>query len=321
MYDIPNINVVDNSMTTFNNMDLNLLRVFDAIATERNLTLAGNRLHLSQPAVSYALGRLRMVFDDPLFIRTKDGMQPTPTALELSKSINRAVQAVQDALRYAEKFEPQTSVREFHASMTDVAEMVFLPSVCERMGKLAPATQLHIQQVAPGQIEEALRTGKLDFAIGNLPALNSIMKHELLFVDSYVCLTRKRAGLPKVKQLPLDTFLSLSHIRVKSVENSHNQIEQAFKNQGVYRNITLNIPHFSVLPRILQRSDLVVTLPLRIARLFNENNAFAMYELPVEMPHVDVEIYWHEDFENDNGGVWIRNLIIDQLREYGTQDK
>src|SRR5881392_3330441 len=113
MYPIPIISATDFDMATFNNMDLNLLRVFGAITDERSLTLAGKRLHLSQPAVSYALGRLRVIFDDPLFIRTREGMQPTPAAVELAKPIGRALQAVQDALRYAEQFDPATSSRVF----------------------------------------------------------------------------------------------------------------------------------------------------------------------------------------------------------------
>lgn len=304
-------------MTTFSNMDLNLLRVFDAIASERSLTQAGNRLHLSQPAVSYALGRLRLIFDDPLFIRTKEGMQPTPAAIELSKSISRALQAVQDALRYAEQFDPASSTRVFHASMTDVAEMVFLPFVCEKLNELAPNTRLHIEQTSPVAIEEALRTGRLDLAIGNLPALKPHTEHVVLFEETYVCVTRTRKELPKGRKLSLEAFLGMSHISVDSVESSHNQIEDAFRTLGISRKIALNIPHFSVLPRILERTDLVVTLPLRIARLFNENENLMIYTLPVEIPPVDVTLHWHKDFENDHGGRWLRELVIDLLRNYG----
>jgi DNA-binding transcriptional LysR family regulator len=306
-------------MATFNNMDLNLLRVFQAIADERSLTQAGNRLHLSQPAVSYALGRLRLIFDDPLFIRTKDGMQPTPTAVELSKPIGRALHAVQDALRYAERFEPLSSTRVFRGSMTDVAEMVFLPPVCEQLRELAPSTRLHVEQVASAQIEEALRTGRLDFAIGNLPALKPMTRYELLFRESYVCMTRRRAGLPEGEQLALDEFLAMSHVLVQSAESSHQQVEDSFRTLGIHRKIGLDIPHFSVLPRILARSDLAATLPLRIARMFQSegHGDFVVYQLPVDIPAVDVTLHWHADFDNDAGSAWLRQLIIDLLQEYG----
>lgn len=304
-------------MTTFNNIDLNLLRVFQAIADERSLTLAGDRLHLSQPAVSYALRRLRQIFDDPLFIRTKDGMQPTPSALELAKPISRALQAVQDALSYAEQFNPAVSTRMFRVSMTDAGEMFFLPPVCEHMHAHAPNARLHVSQVPSGAIEEALRTGQLDFAIGNLPALKASTSHTLLFEEHYVCLTRKRAQLPEGAQLDMDAFLALSHVMIQSAESSHHQLEDTFRSRGVHRKIALDIPHFSVLPRILARSDLAVTLPLRIARLFNEGGEFAMYELPLALPPAEVTLHWHPDFENDAGHRWLREVITDRVREYG----
>ncbi|MES2259371.1 MAG: LysR family transcriptional regulator [Pseudomonadota bacterium] len=304
-------------MTTLKNMDLNLLRVFQAVSDERSLTLAGNRLHLSQPAVSAALGRLRAIFDDPLFIRTRDGMQPTPAAVELAKPIGRALQAVQDALSYAEGFEPARSSRVFRVSMTDVAQMVFLPSICEQLRVLAPDVRLQVEPVAQEQIAEALRTGQLDFAIGNLPALKASTRHDLLFRESYCCLTRKRAGLPRRKELTLDEYLALSHVHVRSAESGHSQLEQSLLGLGIERHISLVISHFSILPLILGQSDLAATLPLRIAKLFNAAGQFQLYTLPVALPVVEVTMHWHEDFENDNGGRWLRQMVVDLLRSYG----
>jgi DNA-binding transcriptional LysR family regulator len=304
-------------MTTLKNMDLNLLRVFQAISDERSLTQAGNRLHLSQPAVSAALGRLRALFDDPLFIRTRDGMQPTPAAVELAKPIGRALQAVQDALSYAEGFEPASSGRVFRVSMTDVAEMVFLPPICDQLRVDAPRVRLHAEPVAQDQIAEALRTGQLDFAIGNLPALKAATRHALLFSESYCCLTRKRAGLPPHDELTRHDYLALSHVHVRSAESSHSQLEQSLLALGIERHIALVISHFSVLPLILAQSDLAATLPLRIARLFNAGGQFHVYQLPAALPAVEVTMHWHEDFEHDNGGRWLRQMVVDLLRRYG----
>lgn len=304
-------------MTTFNNVDLNLLRVFQAVSEERSLTLAGKRLHLSQPAVSYALNRLRELFGDPLFVRTRDGMQPTPAALELAKPIGRALQAVQEALRYAGGFEPAESGRVFRVSMTDVAEMVFLPSICEQLRQLAPHVQLKVEQVAQDDIVEALRTGRLDCAIGNLPAIRETTRHALLFSESYCCLTRRRSGLPQRPALQLDEFQALSHVQVRSAESSHSQVAQALLGLGVERRIALEIPHFSVLPLILAQSDLTATVPRRIARLFNAADQFSIYDLPVALPSVDIMLHWHEAFENDQGASWLRQLVLDLLQGYG----
>jgi DNA-binding transcriptional LysR family regulator len=306
-------------MTTINNMDLNLLRVFQAISDEQSLTLAGARLHLSQPAVSYALRRMRAIFNDPLFIRTKTGMQPTPSALELAKPISRALQAVQDALSYAEQFVPARSTRTFSMSMTDAAEMFFLPPLCEYMRAQAPLARIHVEQVPKAAIEEALRTGQLDFAIGNLPLLKPVTRHTRLFKESYVCVTRKRKGLPTRKGLNVEEFLALSHVQVQSAESSHHQLEDVFRENGIDRPIALDVPHFSVLPSILARSDLAVSLPLRIARLFNTAQQFSLYELPVKIPEVEVTLHWHQDFDGDAGNRWMRQAIVDILQEYGRQ--
>jgi DNA-binding transcriptional LysR family regulator len=300
---------MDSIVTTFSNMDLNLLRVFDAIVVERSLTKAGARLHLSQPAVSYALGRLRSIFDDPLFIRTKDGMQPTPAALELSKSVSRALQAVQDALRHAEKFEPETSTRIFHVAMSDVASMMYLPFVNQQLNQLAPYVRLHVEQVPALGVDEGLRTGRMDLAIGNLPALKASTQHALIFEEPYVCITRTRGGLPEGEYLSLEQFLTFSHIAVQSLECGRNHIEDAYSSLGISRKIALSIPNFSMLPSILARSDLAVTLPLRIARWFNEGHGLRMYALPVTLPSYALSLYWHQDFSNDQGGQWLRKIF------------
>lgn len=304
-------------MPTFNNVDLNLLRVFQAVLEERSLTLAGNRLHLSQPAVSHAVNRLRELFGDPLFVRTRDGMQPTPTAQELAKPVARALQAVQDALRFAGGFEPAASERTFRVSMTDVAEMVFLPAICEQLRVLAPRVLLKVEQVPQADIVEALRTGRLDLALGNLPGLKESTRHALLFSESYCCLTRVRAGLPEVETLSRDAFGALSHVQVRSAESSHSQVAQALLDKGVERHVALEIPHFSVLPRILLQSDLAATLPLRIAKLFNADGQFRIYGLPVELPAVDVTLHWHAEFEDDRASAWLRQLVLDLLQRYG----
>ena len=122
-------------MTSIDHVDLNLLRVFQAIVEERSLTKAGERLALSQPAVSYSLGRLRTLFDDTLFIRTRAGMQPTPVALELAEIVGRALDTVRQALRYAERFDPATSTRTFRLSLSDAGEMAFLPAICAALRK------------------------------------------------------------------------------------------------------------------------------------------------------------------------------------------
>ncbi|MGH8778418.1 LysR family transcriptional regulator [Paraburkholderia sp.] len=301
-------------MLDFNDVDLNLLRVFQAILEERSLTRAGQRLGLSQPAVSYSLGRLRALFDDPLFVRTTGSMLPTPTASQLATPVNRALASIREVLRHGNHFDPAASSREFHLSMSDLGELVFLPLLCERLQRSAPGVRMTAQQVPLADVEDKLRLGQLDFAIGNMPALKAATHHAVLFHEPYVCLTRKRPKLPK-GTLTRDAFLAMRHVQVESSESSHRNIEPSLQAAGLYRDIALRVPHFTVVPQIIQRTDWMVTVPQRVAKLFNERGDFAIYRIPADVPEVEVTVHWHETFDTDEGNRWFRALIIDTLRE------
>jgi DNA-binding transcriptional LysR family regulator len=296
-------------MTSIDHVDLNLLRVFNAIIEERSLTRAGHRLALSQPAISYSLSRLRTLFDDPLFIRTRVGMQPTPIALELATLIGQALDTVREALRYAERFDPAVSTRTFRVSLSDAGELAYLPPICEALYRLAPRVRLRIDPLPVERIEEALRTSRLDFAIGNLPALTARTRHQLLFDETYVCMTRKRRGLPRGPAISLAEFIGAMHVRIQSVEHSHHALEDAFRSQGVGRNTALELPHFVAVPSVLGVTDYFATLPRRLTQIFNREGRFKVYELPVQLPGASVTMHWHDSFDGDEGNIWLRELM------------
>ncbi|AXE98309.1 LysR family transcriptional regulator [Paraburkholderia hospita] len=303
-------------MTSIDHVDLNLLRVFQAIVDERSLTKAGERLALSQPAISYSLARLRTLFDDPLFIRTRSGMQPTPIALELASIVGRALDTVREALRYAESFDPATSTRTFRLSLSDAGEMAYLPAICEALHERAPRVKLSVEPLPVEEIEDALRSSRLDFAIGNLPMLMARTRHQLLFEETYVCMTRKRRGLPAGSALSLEHFLQASHVQVRSVEHSHHALDDALRAQGVGRNIVLQLPHFVALPGVLAVTDLFATLPQRLAGILNGNDAFRIYTLPVSIPQATVTMHWHEHFHEDEGIAWMRDLMAEMVKRF-----
>ncbi|WP_322101542.1 LysR family transcriptional regulator [Paraburkholderia sp. J41] len=300
-------------MTSIDHIDLNLLRVFQAIVEERSLTKAGERLALSQPAVSYSLARLRTLFDDTLFVRTRAGMQPTPVALELAEIVGRALDSVREALRYAERFDPATSTRTFRLSLSDAGEMAYLPALCAALREVAPRVKLQVEPLPVEQIEEALRSSRLDFAVGNLPALLPRTRHMLLFEEDYVCMTRKRERLPRGSALTLEQFVAAAHVQVRSFEHSHHAVDDALRAQGVGRNIALALPHFVAVPGVLAATDLMATLPERLAHILNRSGTFRIYALPVHLPKAPVTMHWHEHFDEDEGIVWLRGLMADLL--------
>ncbi len=303
-------------MPSLDHVDLNLLRVFQAIVEERSLTRAGERLALSQPAISYSLSRLRALFDDPLFIRTRAGMQPTPIALELASIVGRALDTVREALRYAESFDPALSTRTFRLSLSDAGEMAYLPPICEALHQQAPRVKVCVEPMPVAEIEDALRSSRLDFAIGNLPELMSRTRHQVLFEENYVCMTRRRRGLPRGETLSLAQFTDAQHVEIKSVEHSHHALDDALRAQGVGRNIALELPHFVALPGVLAVTDLYATLPRRLAHIFNREARFQIYALPVPMPVAAVTMHWHEHFHEDEGIAWMRELITGIMRRF-----
>lgn len=295
-------------------IDLNLLRVFHAIVEEGSLTLAGNRLGLSQPAVSYALGRLRTMYNDPLFVRSGNTMQPTSTALELLDPVRRLMSSAQEALRHAERFIPAQSTRTFHIAMSDMGEVVFLPPICEKLCEVAPGVHLEVMQLPVEQIEDALRNGRLDVAIGNLPTLKPVTRFEPLFHEAYVCMTARRDDASGGK-LTMQEYLNLLHVSVVSKEHSHRMIEDFLRQKKIYRKIALQLPHFSAVPEILLRTGWAVTLPRRAAQYFNSAGEFSIFELPSAIPEVEVTLHWHDDFEESDANSWLRTLLIELLAE------
>jgi DNA-binding transcriptional LysR family regulator len=321
--------IISTVMTSIDHIDLNLLRVFHAIVEEQSLTRAGVRLGLSQPAISYSLGRLRTLFDDPLFIRTRSCMQPTPTALELATIVGRALDTVRDALRYAERFDASTSSRTFRISLSDAGELAYLPLICEALHRHAPTVKLQVLSVPLNAIEELLRSSRLDFAIGHLPGLTAQTEHAVLFEEDYVCMTRARVDLPqgggghgRASGLGLgsgiglsrEAFTSATHVRVSSVEQSHLGIDAALRNERLTRNIALDLSHFASVPSVLAVTDHFATLPRRLAHIFNGDGAFAIYELPVRLPLAAITMHWHAHFTHDEGNQWLRTLMAEAIQ-------
>jgi DNA-binding transcriptional LysR family regulator len=288
-------------------LDLNLLRVFDAVLRGRSVTAAAQHLRLTQPAVSNALARLRARFEDALFVRTSTGMDATPFARELAEPVRQALALLESALAHGPGFEPATSTRAFRFYMSDLGQIEFLPPLVERALRLAPSVRLEAVALEVEDIGEALAAGALDLAVGFLPGLGPPVRRQPLFRDPYVCLMR--AGHPALaKKFNRKAFLAASHALVP-YRGGHRVIEEALERAGLARRIALRVPHFTVVPAVLERSDLILTLPARVARVFERRAGLKSLPLPVPLPPAEVAAHWHERFERDPGGRWLREQV------------
>ena len=286
-------------------VDLNLLRVFDAVLRERGVTPAAAGLGLTQPAVSNALSRLRGLFGDPLFVRTPSGMDATPFARELAEPVRQALALLESALAHGPGFDPATTTRAFRFYMSDLGQIEFLPPLIERVESRAPGVRLEAVALDVEAIGAALASGTLDLAVGFLPALGPPIQRRALFRDPYVCLMRADHA---IRSLTRKRFLEAAHILV-SYRGGHRVIEEAFERAGI--RVALRVPHFTVAPMVLERTDLLLTLPARVARVFERGGKLKSLPVPLPIPVADVGVHWHERFEADPGNRWLREQVIE----------
>jgi DNA-binding transcriptional LysR family regulator len=288
-------------------VDLNLLRVFDAVLHEKGVTPAAARLGLTQPAVSNALARLRKLFGDALFVRTPRGVDATPFARELAEPVRQALALLESALAHGPGFDPATSTRAFRFYMSDLGQIEFLPPLVERVQRDAPGVRLEAVALEIEDIADALAAGALDVAIGFLPGLAAPVRRRALFRDPYVCLMRQDHP---VAALTRKRFLEASHALV-TYRGGHRVIEEALDRAGLARRIALRVPHFTVAPMVLERIDLILTLPARVARVFERRGRLKALPPPVAIPPAEVAVHWHERFEQDPGNRWLRDLMVE----------
>jgi DNA-binding transcriptional LysR family regulator len=289
-------------------LDLNLLRVFDAVLRERGVTAAAARLELTQPAVSNALARLRGVFGDALFVRTPSGMEPTPFARGVAEPVRQALALLDSALAHGPGFEPATATRSFRFYMSDLGQVEFLPPLVERVQRLAPGVRLEAVGFDLEHIADALGSGALDLAIGFLPALGPPVQRKFLFRDPYVCLMRADH---EIKTLTRKAFLGASHALVTYRGGGHRVIEEALERAGVARRIALRVPHFTVVPMVLERTDLILTLPARVGRVYEQRGRLKQLAVPIPIAPAEVAVHWHERFDADPGNRWLREQVIE----------
>jgi DNA-binding transcriptional LysR family regulator len=291
-------------------LDLNLLRAFDAVLREGSVTAAAGRLGLSQPAMSNALARLRQLLGDPLFMRTPGGMRPTPFAQQLAAPVQQALDLIRASLSQQAGFDPRTSDRIFRLQLTDVGEIAFLPPLLERLQGDAPRVRVETQHLPQDEVSDALASGEVDVAVGFLPELSAGVVQRRLFRDRYVCLVR--ADHPKIgSRLTLTQFLAATHVLVSSRGSAHEIVEQTLRNQGLVRRIALRVPHFTVVPMILARTDHMVIVPQGLVGAITPFGRFKALKPPVDIPALDVKVHWHERFGQDPGTAWLRGVLVD----------
>lgn len=294
-------------------IDLNLLRIFDALVRTRNVTRAGDLVGLSQPAVSAALNKLRGLTGDPLFVRTPKGMEPTPRAVRMADPVQLILEVVRRDVFLQEEFDPKTSNRTFSLSLTDIGEMVFLPKLIRRLHAEAPNVMLHSVSMLPARLDEAMTAGEVDLAVGYFPDINKASFYQQhLFTHSFACLVRR--DHPSIgDSLSMAQFLEATHVVIRAEGRSQEIFERYLEEQKIERRIGLIIPHFMSIPHLLPESDMIATVPYSCARAFSKLGSLRMLELPLKAPRFDLKQHWHARLHRDPANQWLRKMLYESF--------
>jgi DNA-binding transcriptional LysR family regulator len=322
-------------------IDLNLVVAFDALAHERSVTLAAQRIGVTQSAMSHALRRLRVLLGDQLLVRGQSGMVLTPRAELLAIPVRSGLVTLGRALSGPLRFEPGTARRAFRLATPDLFDVLVIPALLERVRVEAPNVDLSIVPIDPRRLPALLETGDVDASIvprfeqtsaQPLPLQESPgLVRRVLFRDDYSCLIRadhvalrggreKRKRGAKSPRLSIEAYAALNHLSVSPGGDGRGIIDRALEQHGLTRRIALRIPAFYTALEMVRRSDLILTAPSALARFVPSDGSVVAFPPPVSVPSHTLNLTWHERFTQDPGHVWLRELVTDVSREEMRRD-
>jgi DNA-binding transcriptional LysR family regulator len=311
-----------------NRIDLNLLVYLDALLRERNVTQAAHQLNLSQPAMSNGLRRLRELFNDPLLVRTSEGMTPTERALELEPIVREVLGKIDHAVQPRGDFEPANAHRVFRIMASDYAESTLLPRVLGKLRTQAPGLTLDIMTPSDVSFLDVER-GKVDMVINRFDSMPQSFHQIHLWNDSFTCVLSPNN--PVLEDFTLENYLKANHVWVSKtgmgvgvgVDPSDVQrlgwVDVALNKLGKKRQIRVFTRHYQAAMTLAEQNDLIVTLPTRAAQLKLNNPRVVLRDPPLEIPALELKMAWSPLLQHNPGNKWLRKVIADTARELDGQ--
>lgn len=284
-------------------VDIHLLVVFEAMMHERNVSRVGEKLFLGQPSISAALGRLRQLFDDPLFVRAGRVMEPTTRAEEIFANLTPALDGIAAALNRCQSFDPHTSEATFQVGLSDDVEYALLPRLLRHLRVEAPNITLIVLRVDQQQMSQRLFNGEISLGISHtldLPA--SARRKGLRPIKPMLLRTDSRPGA-----LALDEFCQRPHAVVSSMGNATDDTDHALSRLGRQRKVVLAVPQFSALPRLLAQSEMLAIVPDYVARAMVSVEGVRAESVPLALPAQELAMVWRAAAHNDAGQRWLRS--------------
>jgi DNA-binding transcriptional LysR family regulator len=287
-------------------IDARLLRMFDLIYSTRSVTRAAEQLGQKQPTISIWLGKLRRQLDDPLFVRTPGGMQPTPRADALIGTAREVLQSLREFSSAPHDFDPASARRKFRICMADSSHLCLMPQLLAHVRAVAPRVRLVAARI-DDETAHALESGGADLALGFVPWLESGFYQQTLFPQDWVCLvssTHPRIG----DTLTLRAYNEEAHVAITAGTGAQ-LLEDAMRRQSVRRRVVVELPGFLGLSGVVSATDLIATLPRQIGETLARIAGLKVMECPLTLPPVTIKQHWHARYHEEPGNRWLRGVV------------
>jgi DNA-binding transcriptional LysR family regulator len=290
-------------------IDLNLLKVLDALLREQHVSRAARALHLSQPATSAALARLREALGDPVLVRSTRGMQPTERAVELAPRVRAMLQSIEQLLAAPTQFDPQVSEVVFNVAATDYAIELINAPLAQRLQDQAPQVRFAWRPVHLEGMVPRLERGEIDLVISNRARLPDTLRSRALLTETFTGIARKQHPALRKVPLSLDAFCQLPHVLVSPAGTDvfHGTMDDALHSRGLSRRVAFSVPQFRFAVDIVQDTDMVAVFPARLAALYSHR--VRRFELPLAPPAFEIVAAWHERSHRSAPHQWLRAVV------------
>jgi LysR family transcriptional regulator, mexEF-oprN operon transcriptional activator len=298
------------------NIDLNLLVAFDALMIEGHVSRAGARIGVSQPAMSRFLKTLRGMFSDQLFIRTIDGMTPTPKALELARQIGPGLEIISAAIGMRDDFRPAQARRRFQLAMSDLASYLELPTIMRIIRERSPYSEVTVVNAGNREILDMVEAGKVEFGFGTFDHLPDRLRSANLAALREVAIADPRNRLVAGKDMTLDLFLALPHVAVWMHGDNGTPLDVILETLGQERHVALTVPNFLPVPRTVLGTDMIAVVVEDMLDRLPEANLLARYDIPLPLDPVMGRMVWHRRFDEDAGHRWFREAVAKRISHH-----
>ena len=289
------------------NIDLRLLAVVTELHKTRSVSQTAENLDLSQSAISMSLAKLRKLFNDPLFVRTSSGMNPTPHAVELIGLLKNAEDILQTALDLHVVFDPMRSERRFNLYSSDIAQVTLMPRLMQRLRSIAPNVSIDLQRLSDATPKQ-LESGEADLAVGFILPLGAGFCQQRLFKERFVCIARN--DHPRVGDtISTEQFQDEIHVAIATCGTGHGVVEKALEAKSIHRRVGLTVPSFLGVASIITTLDYLAVLPEQMARHLARTENIKVLALPFSVPSYHIMQHWHERYTQDPASKWLRSVV------------